>query len=984
MWGLLAALWLLVLGSAGAAPAQPPDYAAGVKKMFELGLPDVRQAKYVLVESDSGQWDANRMVNQSLKISGNAWLLEARTNGSAVVVVNETVVAEVMPRHVAESRLKARLEAVAAKVNPGQPLDAARLADLEGHEEAVAAMEERSRTLTGRWQEADLKGDIGHLLEYLQQPGGRRDYEFQQSAARWFLLAAHLHSRGQSAAANQLISLLFEKAGDSRKVIGAAMSQIADEQYRKVYAGFEQGGTWAEYLSGMEVLLGRFGAAWRNAPLVERVAGLVRRQLGQKSAPALPGAGWSEEDVRIATLLGQSNAVVSQQHRVFFGPGWLASLGPRPSQRRPLGPLELIRQRGGQVVPLLAALLQDEWLVRTRNGVSQRYSSPDLDGDTLTAEEVDVRLEDFAQPWSRGQIARRILEPLVLTRDTPSNRNSKPTVDELARKSRAWAAQHKTDTRSELLRQLLGEGRREALDLLMNSPEPLDRAAVELYLMRTNKLVESLPLVTEYARQQGATVKPFLRTYVAEVTRLQSLLSAWELAHPDAERDNQWEAQRQVELKTLEDLSSDQTAEQMLREMTSPATKSDHRQRERISMALDAKLAQEDPGDALTLLLQACLRSQDDALVEALLEVAGRLKPAPIGPASSAGAPPSKPREFKVEQHAELWRQVMAQQRTTRSERQYLGQDSISFRASVASLIDDFYGGPEAPHEMARLDVARTLGAKTYEVTVQRALARLTGKSDAQLPGYPDRTKVSQERLAQIGELLRQSTQENQHEIAGRLSLDERMALPDLVAADTKLNEKLVPGSHFIQTVEMSLTDESLTRLCLALKGKALDRKSFEALRAECNRLAEQGCSPLVLVQRRVPLAGVILQLRSRFDVRALIMSPPRLFEGFPAGTRALLAASLFSEGPTTLHGYVAWAIKPAAAPTAGTKRPKLGRPAEDDLLPKNNSDMEDYVQRQEEEFWKSFERLFEPARNACQPYTCTLSILRSDWIGID
>ena len=631
-WGLLAALVFVAFSSLWAAAAQTPDYSAGVKKMFELGLPDVRQAKYVKVESISSRWGGSGLMDRGPKMTGNAWLLELKTNGTASVVMNQLTVTELMPAKAAEQPTKARLETLMANAKPGHAPYGPMLAGVEANVEALESLEELGLPQTGNWKEADLQADLRSWLEYLPKVGGELDFQFKQKAVSLFLFAAHVHRRGHTAEANQIMALLFQKVGDSRKLLSAAMSRIANEQYQQVYAEFERTGDWAQYLSAMEGLLGRFGLAWRDAPLVERVAGMVRKQLDQKSAPGLSGAGWSEADLRIATLLAQSNTVIDPRHPVLNGLGWLANADRRDPRQKPPGPLELIQQRGARVVPLLVALLQDEWLVRATSGARRQFSFLELEEEALSTEGVDNRLEDSARPWSRGQIARRILEPLVLERAEEFDQDGRPTPEELARKSRAWAARHTTDDRAELLRQLLAEGRQEPLHLLMDSPEPADRAAVESYLLQTNRLADNLTSVTLYAQQHGLAVKPFLRQYLAELKKLRSLLPKQELARADARYVKQREAQLRAEVEVLEDLASDQTAEQMLQAMTAPDAKWDRQQLERSGAALGAKLAQEDPDHALTLLLRSCLRSKDEALAEYLLECANQLRRPPALP----------------------------------------------------------------------------------------------------------------------------------------------------------------------------------------------------------------------------------------------------------------------------------------------------------------------------------------------------------------
>lgn len=943
-WGLPAALLFVALGSLRAAPAQTPDYAAEVGQVFQAGLTAVGQAKYVLVETAGGRWGDFGLPERAPRMSGNAWLLETRTNGEAVVLVEHATVAELVPTRLAEQRKKA----LRARVKPGQAAAAA-------EEAALGPNAEPSVRRIGDWTPADLKADLRSLLAHLNQPGAEDDWEFKRCAPRFFLFAAQVYRRGQTTEANRIISLLFDRGGGSRKVLNAALSQLADAQYKSVYAEFQQSGDWVRYRSAMEGLVGRFAPAWHNAPVVERLAALVRKQLEQGTAPAVTGEGLNAEDTALAALLGQSNTVASLRHPVFGGISWLVNepaAGARTANPPTSGPLELIQERGARAVPLLTTLLTDPWLVRVRTVRPVQDFVFDLNTGPLSREEVGRRLILFARPWSRGEIARRILEPVVLGRDDPRRGANQVSLEELTRKSRAWSEQHQIGNQPELWRQLLAEGYREALSPVLNGRTEADRLAVESYLLNTNQLAENLAPVTLHARRRGTAAIPFVQKYLAEVKQRPSLLSPRERASLDA-RTLKWrEEQTRSFLQVLEELVADRTAEPMLQELTGSERKWDQRRQDETAALLATKLAKEDPDQALTLLLRACLRTRDDALAEFLLRSASPLRNAPLRNPAAVGAPPPEPRAFKLDTHAALWRQLLAQERTPSALR-VSGEDAPPFRSQVASIIEGFYGDPRTLPAGEGLPAVRVLGAKAHEITLQRALARLAGKPEAELPPYPDPTRVSPERVAQIGRLLRDSSPKQQHETAGRLSADELMAVPGLLAADRALNEKLRPESHRIRTVRMTCTNQALVRLSQRLKDRVLDRKGLESVLTDCVKLAGQGSNVIVTLERRLPLAGLTLTVGpdSAPDGAARVASArPR------AGSPARLSAMLRVEGSeggracVRSQGFTHWPIESGATPA-----------------------------REEEEFWKSVEALFAPGGDACQPYSCTLAVQQTN-----
>jgi hypothetical protein len=910
-------------------------------------------------------WDLGILAENGPRMTGNAWLLETKPDGTAVLLVNQLRVVELLPPEVMEQRMKARMAAMEKKMKAGQTPDAENPGELEPDEDDL---ETTAETRPGSWKEADLKADTASLIEFLNKSGKDNEYELKQSAAGFFLFAAHLNSRGQVAEANQIISLLFQKVGESRKVVASVMNQIAEVEYNKVCREFETTGDWPRYLSAMEGLL-RLSSSWRNAPLVEKVAGMVRKQLEQKSAPALTGEGLTEDDTRIATLLGRPDAVVSLHNSVFSGMSWLTAdpvpAGGQKQGEKTSGPLDLIQQRGARAVPLLVAMLNDGYLVRTKGGEREDFSAFEADDDLMSAEEQEQRMEQFPRPLSRGEIARRILEPLVSDRAQAGNPDNKLTVEELAQKSRAWYEKHKTPDRSGLRRQLLAEGSEEMLGYLMASQDPADRAAAESHLMNPDRLLENLSNVFRYAQQQGPTVKLFVRGYLAELNKLPSLVPKRNASQMSPESLKAQEEQIRSAIKVLGDLVSDKTTEQVLQELTSPEKKWNAQERRKTAAVLLTKLAQEEPDKALTLLLQACLKAKDGQLAGLLVQCAGSLRWVRANQRGASGAPRLPPPELKIGTHADLWKQVFALEPGASSDSDW-GGTPLSFKDQVAAVIEGCYGDEDDGTEA---EAARLLGVRIFEVIVQRAQSRLEGKTGADLPAYPNKMKVSKERAAQIGELLRSSAKEKQHEIAGNLSLDEIMALPDLIAGDPKLNEKLVPGSHLVEDVRVTAANEDLSRLCLSLKGKPLDRAALESLIAGCKKQAEQGSVVQVLIERRLPLAGLSLSLSSPQGQGGATGSRPA------AGREAVLTATLQSEGPAGVSAYMQWPIKRAAPPQPGAAQAGPARSADDDLLTENKANSGEYFERQEQAFWKGLETLHEPARDVCQPYTLTLSV---------
>ncbi len=947
---------LLAMAAAPAVHAAPPrDYAVGVAKLSLLGLPDVRQATYVQLDAGYAATGELAMYGNEPKLAGNAWLLTIKPDGTAVMLLDQVRVIEVLPPALAEARMKARLEAMS------------RAAAGNGATAESDAAEDVPDPVAGKWKEADLAADIHAVTEYLEKSDARSDYAVERSAGLLFLFAAQVHSRGQSAEANRMMALLFEKVGDSRTVLGAAINRIADAQYQEAYRAFATSGNWTQYLAAMEAQTARFGTVWRQAPVVARAMQAVRAQLASGTPPTLAGDGLTDDDRRIAGLLGRPDAVVSLRHPVFGGGTWvLQEPAASPTSGKPPGPLDLIQQRGTAAIPLLVALLADGRLVRTSGESSQSFPHFSSDDDPMDDEEIERTWANFPRPHSMGEVARRILAPLVLSEEEARGAVGAITPELLAQKSQVWYSQHKSDDRAALRRLFLASGRQEVIWRMIRSSEAADQEAMEAYLLAGKDLLERLSVAVEYVRFRGVAAKAFVGRYVAELNKLPA---AGPAASPGPMQRPSPAGKLAAVIKTLEELVSEETGEQQLQELLAVEQPWSEEKLQKVAPSLVTKLARQDPTAVRTALLQACLKTQDTILADFLVRCVGLDRMARLRARSQGGAAATQVEEPTLAAHADLWRQVMARPRS-KATGSLFDSASLDFDVLVAYTIEELYGEVESAN--ADPELAQILGDRLYPFMVQRAQARLAGKPAAELPGYPNKAGVGAERRAEITRLLQEATTENQHEVSGRLSLADLLVVPELVAADPKLNEKLVAGSHVIREVRLPEGNVDLARVCLSLKDKMLDRAAFEALVAECRRQEPLGIDISVILERRLPLAGLVLRVGA-VAVPQRLSAPADQVAAYP---QAVLIAAVQAEGDEAVSGMAQWPL--GAAPTPAPAPASAA--TDDDLLPTSgrSSPFGNHT-RDDADFWESFRKLFVATRSPCTPYHCLLLVRRPE-----
>lgn len=981
---------LLTLAAPRVAAQAPPDFGAGIDKFTQLGLPDVKNARYVKIKWTSGEYQFDRhSMGEGPKLEGNAWLLEEKPGKSATVLVNELKQTEVLHPKVMEQKQKELMEKMQKQAQQAPIRD-----DDDDFDEEMGFDFEDVES-AGEWKDADLAKDAKALIDWLTKAGEKGEnargvndpqmFAMQfNGGVHFFFFATHAYQKGLKAEANQIIDLVFKRVGDNRKVLSSAMSELADVQYAAAYAKFSKAGDWKQYLTDMDTLLQRYPGVWRDRPIVEKVAASVRKHLAAPEPPAIAGEGVTPEDQKLADALARDKKPLRNlQQYAYSGPIWLMPSQPMfgpPATGTNAAPLQRILQRKVQAIPLLIAMLKDDYLLRVQahQGMSHHFSSGD-DDDAMTAEEIDQRLEGYSRPVSRGEIARTMLAGLVLPEQARYDRSKLPNVEEIARRSREWYEKHKAKSEKELLRFFLAEGKQNeqqmALNHLMRSRDEADLKEVERYLMTPEKLADRINQVVNYARTRGPKAKPFVTEFLAKARALPSLLPSHASNNRDARYRKRLEDQAKEQLKALEELASDKPADAVLKEMLAADKKWDWEELNRSSQVLRTKLASEGPEKALTLLLQGALDAKDDTLAGFLLQNAAQVPYMKLEQEAALVRGRPKPVKLPLEKYAELWQRLLAQDRKASSMQMYYGfggGSAPTHRQTTAMMLESLHGqNEESPAMMRRGMEMQTLGELVYDLYVRRAEARLAGKPDTELPAFPDKSKVTDVRKGELRRQLAVLTTADQPKFLTGLALDEVLVLPDLVKEDAKLNEKLAPGAHLIRTINVGITNDALTKLCESFKDKPLDKKTLEALVEQTKQLVKGGTAVMVSLARIRPLAGVQLSVRPLPAMMSAQYGRYGFGDDDSAPARPGMVAAQVYAMQAGVQGNAQWTVEmPKPEPADGKK-------GDDDLLKSavgNRFGNADYLKEQEEKFWEAFGKLLEPSLNVCEAYFCTLN----------
>lgn len=968
------------------------DYSGGIARFRQLGLPDVKDAKYVKVTDAYGNDHSYGMDRRGPKLAGNGWLLSTNTNGISVVLMNHLTKQRRIDRKVQEKRQQKRMEEMEAKAKEG------------GDEVGMVLDDPLDMMQTGKFKEVDLKKDLDALLAHLKKkPGATKRSRFSSGGQNWgnqFLFAAHAHQKGFTKEANEVIALVMQKGGGSRKVLGSAMNQLADALYQERYRTFEEDGDWKAYAKGMRELVARFPGVWRNSALVRRVIGEVDAHLKYTEPPPVSGADLTDEDRQLAAELAKADKPL--QHHLGMSGNWIA-FNNQYGMNSKTSVLGKIRERGVKSVPLLLALLDDKYLVRTKRGESHSsYSSHDMEDFFMDEEMIDQMYQHFTRPVTRGEIARGLLTPLVVSREERYRSDMQPDEEELKKRVAKWYAANKDKTRNEMIRGFLNSEeqseRQQAFNQLLRSKEESDRQVIEKFILDTGDMGRALRYATQFVQQHGDSVGEFAKTFIAKAKQAESLVSADQLKYADEERKKRLAEQAKNQLKSLEEMISSKSAQELLDEFLASKEKWTTQKWSASSRVFWTKLKSMKENEILTMLLKGAIAAKDDVLANSLLQGAAQIQYLHMRNGRFDPSNPPKPFQPKLEDHLDLWKQLITQKRKVAAQNMsFMKASDFTFRQQVAGMVESLYGGGQNQARQWRL--MQTLGPRIMEIMALRAEGRLAGKSEDELPEYPDKDKVKDERRAVIRQELARIEPAKAGDYLKGLSLSEMLHVPDFLNEDPKLNQRFAPIGNRISGVSVDIGDEKLKKSLTAMDGKTFDRKAVEQLIDTGKSLIKSGQGGIVMITRMNPLAGVSVSVNEPMEQSGSMSG---------MGNRGTISASLNGKGPEgQIWAHATWSVEMPQPKKAEKKPdPKKNEAAEkikaaiasgdtaalqallesgdpqllasalgDDAQIEVTGVDNEYLVQQQDEFFKKLDQLLDPKANISEPFHCTLML---------
>lgn len=958
---------------------EPParDYTAGFEKFFQMGLPDVRDAAYVRLDIHSGhhrlrQDMHDHFLHYEIKLQGNAWLLQENKQGKSLFLTDDGRQLEVYEQKTyAEIQRQRQAEANKGKTNAPprslMPFD-------------------ESPEIGGVWKPVEIKADNDRILAYLQKQsdaGERNEMRFRQNAPGvLFLRAALLHRKGYTNEANRIAAALFGMAKDPRRVIAQGLNLLADGQYATVYARFQDPRDWAAYQRGLEELLMRFGAGWQKTPAVKRLVDLVKTRQTQTDPPPVIGEGLTDEDQRLARALARTNATTC---RLTYGGLWLLpGTSPRGGAKAAgtNDPIERLCRRSMASAPLLLAMVKDDTLIDLKlsqlQGYVQSYSYSSRDEDEPSEARVEQLFNTLERPATRADLARLLLKQALLVEDRERHALESMPRDEFAALAREWYEAHKDKPPADLARLYLEQGRDDqqvaALRYLLKMRSPSgDFADIEKFLLTEADPQRDENLIRTFVTAREEKAKPFVEQLAAALgvktpdkkqTAADGDHKAF-TATPDnpepipideAQEDHE-SRRRQALIVSLRQIVSAPSVEELLHQAMENADQF-HKVRE----ALFRQVAKQPLDKALTVALEAATKTEDVEIRAGFLSLASSLKyrrqfsfVTAMEDENDAEASTPTPETVDITTHAVLWNTLVEDRRAPEKGRVF-GVRSIA--ETAAWTIESLYGPDDRSDVQGSSFSVGDLGQRGMDFMLARAKARLTGKTEDQLPAMPSAARVDAiQRQALVAAL---SSSANLQATVSALNLDAVLAVMEECGNHTNLNTRLRVLADGINEVTVDPALKDAEAWTAALKDKSFDKTTVENLMALCKQHLTQGEAVMCNMTREGGFNGI----KARIELLKPDGASYREGNRRHAERRTALMVVNFSGG----HEHHAYATWPLEAPTNTAAQGRDGSPSrsllpskaadtDDDLLDSAldelNTHMQDQQTRQRDEFWK-------------------------------
>lgn len=500
-----------------AAPAQPAqqDFGKGFAMLFKMGLPRLEGAKPATVNIYSGPastYEYGINIRDDRNIS---WLKTPDKNTEPALCI----IGGVFECKLYDQAALMKIQAEKAKKSSNKKLS---------RRQMYSIMMPEQNCFSGQWKATTSDKVADDIKKTLQDKNNQ--YIFQSDKSKYGLLllqAAQLYESGAKSEANEIAGLLF-KAGGNKEVLQSALSVLAEAKYLRAYCDFQESKDWGKFSADLEKIIVKFKNNWDNVRYVKAIqvaaAARAKNQEPPELKTSIPLTAADRDLVAQLSRMTQDDYNGSWQERDcwLFPDNDNKDNAEDDKEQKSVNALDKVKAGGIKSIPLLIAMLDDEWLLPFRDsGYFRRISGGEESSDEEQAAETkpEVSLSEtadrFEMPLTRAKLAAKLLTPLII----PENKEQEYAIfgkkgDELKAMCLAWYESIKKLDAKELQKKYLADGTEsQKAAIVASMVARVDDATapmIEKALLESDRNMMNQNLLARYCEIRKEKAKPFI------------------------------------------------------------------------------------------------------------------------------------------------------------------------------------------------------------------------------------------------------------------------------------------------------------------------------------------------------------------------------------------------------------------------------------------------------------------------------------------
>lgn len=350
-------------------------------KLYDLGLPHVKGAKYVKIHIN----DRNNILMSSFpadhEINQNVWLVKENPEGKSEFVILGSLKVECSDYSRIEKELQEKLKT-------------------SKEEKSYEEIQEIFQG-SARWENADFRQNLKEICLSLEK-NIEDSYGLGKEPAslgRLFILCAQAKENGIEKEYSDLLNKVMDLSDDPETLLKDAVLAMAKARAVKATADFAEKQDMKKYCAELKDIAGKY-AEYCDVSQLEEICTVIDKQLASPAIPEISGEALTEQDKKLAKDLVD----ISLKQYELEGIGlWLVkNENPGAGYNKSI---ENIISLKAKAFPLLSALLGDDYLTNSIDSTLNFRMTSDENKNAVVA----------VLPVTRGEIAKKLLTNVLFT-----------------------------------------------------------------------------------------------------------------------------------------------------------------------------------------------------------------------------------------------------------------------------------------------------------------------------------------------------------------------------------------------------------------------------------------------------------------------------------------------------------------------------------------------------------------------------------------